>query len=168
MSKIALGLLREIHWALVPIFIPVGPARIRWTLGLTLVALAYYTWAGNPGLSELPGIAIFAYTAGPWASASATTGSWRATPPPQPWASPWPWQGISFAQARREGFHQAKLLGVLSPEVGTVGTLWGKCPPGRHKSVPTFSRRTHCDGDYIYAGRSSTGLLSGFEGAMMG
>jgi hypothetical protein len=62
MSKIALGLLREIHWALVPIFIPVGPARIRWTLGLTLAGLAYYTWAGNPELPELPGIAIFAYT----------------------------------------------------------------------------------------------------------
>ncbi|RTG92836.1 hypothetical protein [Thermus scotoductus] len=63
MSKIALGLLRELHWALVPIFIPVGPARIRWTLGLTLAGLAYCTWTGNPGLSELPGIAIFAYTA---------------------------------------------------------------------------------------------------------
>ncbi|UZX16036.1 hypothetical protein KQ693_03075 [Thermus sp. PS18] len=55
--------MRELHWALVPVFIPVGSAVIRWTLGLSLVALAYYTWAGNPGLSQLPGIAIFAYTA---------------------------------------------------------------------------------------------------------
>ena len=58
-----MGVWRELHWALVPVYIPVGSAVIRWTLGLTLVALAYYTWAGNPGLSELPGIAIFAYTA---------------------------------------------------------------------------------------------------------
>ena len=58
-----MGVWRELHWALVPVFIPVGSAVIRWTLGLTLVALVYYTWAGNPGLSELPGIAIFAYTA---------------------------------------------------------------------------------------------------------
>ncbi|RTH03650.1 hypothetical protein CSW29_11970 [Thermus scotoductus] len=55
--------MRELHWALVPVLIPLGSAVIRWTLGFTLVALVYYTWAGNPGLSELPGIAIFAYTA---------------------------------------------------------------------------------------------------------
>ncbi|GAA6751871.1 hypothetical protein Thermus77412_24060 [Thermus antranikianii] len=63
MRRITTRLLREIHWALVPVFIPLGSVVIRWTLGLTLVALAYYTWVGNPGLSELPGIAIFAYTA---------------------------------------------------------------------------------------------------------
>lgn len=57
------GLLKELHWALVPIFIPAGPALIRWTLGLSLAALACYTWAGSSGLSELPALAVFLYAA---------------------------------------------------------------------------------------------------------
>lgn len=43
-----MGVWRELHWALVPVFIPVGSAVIRWTLGLTLVALVYYSALGFP------------------------------------------------------------------------------------------------------------------------